>query len=256
MKRAEVEVCPLNLDSLLGKPRNRVARLGVELEGGWVKVPEGIHLEGDGSVFRGAATPPEIKQKGELQLGPMQPAALSMFLKKYYPIYVDNTCGMHVHLSFANLLHYDWLMIPEYQETVLCYLTKWAKTQDFPEKHHIWERLAGKSVYCQKKFWPDAQVKSIKDHDQTRHGHRYTVVHYCGRLRTIEIRVLPMMKAYKQALEAIRLIVDITNASLVKLAKREERVSGQIQLPSGGLYEEYLEEELPIRTRKSWVING
>lgn len=41
---------PLNLDPSLHKARNRIHRLGIELEGGWEKLPKGLRLTHDGSV--------------------------------------------------------------------------------------------------------------------------------------------------------------------------------------------------------------
>jgi hypothetical protein len=212
----------LNIDNLLGEPKNRVKKVSVELEGGWSVVPPGVALERDGSVFQD--NHPVGYRCGELPVGPYQPAAIPKILKKYYPQLVDRTCGMHIHMSFATLRHYQWLMEEEYQETILEYLSRWAKEEAFPKNHHIWERLSGESVYCQKQFWPDEQVgwKGRKDHDQHRHGHRYTVVHYCGRLNTIEIRVLPMMKEVDQAIRAVNEVINITNASLVLLSKRDK----------------------------------
>src|SRR5688572_21742098 len=106
---------PLEIDSLLGKPKNRVARIGVELEGAWKSLPPGIsRLEPDGSVFKDPATEtkkvPAGHQAGELPIGPIQPAALPRFMKKYYPHKTDKTCGMHVHMSFETVQHYNLLM--------------------------------------------------------------------------------------------------------------------------------------------------
>lgn len=239
---AEPKIKPLDIDGILGKPKNRITRMGVELEGAWKSLPQGAVLEPDGSVFRGER--PDGYRSGELPIGPMQPGAMPKFMKKYYPHKVDATCGMHVHMSFENLRHYMCLMVPEYQETIIEYLERWAKSEGFKEGHHIWARLAGKSVFCQKKFWPDLQVNfKGKDHDQARPGHRYTIVHYCGRQLTIEIRVLPMMATVDQAIRGIQQVIDITNASLVLLGK-EEKIVGKLELPGGDVYEEYLEERL------------
>jgi hypothetical protein len=220
----------LNIDKLLGQPKNRVKKAGVELEGGWLVLPPGVALERDGSVF-GDIHPPGYRC-GELPIGPMQPAAVSKLMKKYYPAIVDRTCGMHMHMSFATLRHYQWLMEEEFQETILEYLSRWAKVEGFPKEHHIWERLSGESVYCQKKFWPDEQVgwKGRKDHDQHRHGHRYTAVHYCGRYNTIEIRVLPMMKTVDQAIRALNEVIKITNAALVLLSKKNKGVKDVLRV--------------------------
>lgn len=241
---------PLNLDNVLGNPRNRVARVGIELEGGWAKLPPDAALEHDGSVFRdpetgGQVTPTGVNRVGELPIGPFQPAAIPKAMKKYYPYKVDKTCGMHVHMSFESLLHYAWLMVPEYQETVVEYLGRWAKKEGFKDSHHIWARLDGKSVFCQKKFWPDMQVDTkLKSHDQQRPGHRYTIVHYCGRQNTIEVRVLPMMETVEQAIRGVKAILDITNASLVVLAGKEERIRGKVELPVGEVEDEMEEVKL------------
>jgi hypothetical protein len=222
---------PLNLDKVLGVPKNRVVRMGVELEGGWKAMPQGIVVpERDTSVFKNPATeqqepPPGINPQyvGEIPIGPIEVAVMPKFMKKYYPHKVDKTCGMHVHQSVANALHYGWLMEPEYQETMIHYLSKWAEKEGFPKGHHIWERLEGKTVYCQKKYWPELQYNyKQKDHNQQREGHRYTIVNYSGRVNTIEVRVLPMMETVAQAIRAVRMVIDITNASLAVLSRQDK----------------------------------
>lgn len=253
LSKAQVEALkhnPLEIDSLLGKPKNRVARIGVELEGAWKSLPPGTRLEPDGSVFKDPLTEtkkvPAGHQAGELPIGPIQPAALPKFMKKYYPHKTDKTCGMHVHMSFESVWHYALLMVPEYQDTIIEYLDRWARAEGFPSTHFIYERLAGKSVYCQKKFWADAQVQyTKKDHDQHRHGHRYTIIHYCGRQMTVEVRVLPMMDTVEQAIRGVRQVVDITNACLVVLGrKKEQQERMHLEIAQNESYEEYIEEGL------------
>ena len=237
------QVNHLNIGPILGNPKNRIARIGVELEGGWRALPLGTHLERDGSVF-GDQGCPGFKV-GELPIGPIQPAAMSKFMKKYYPHKVDSTCGMHVHMSFTSLRYYAILMVPEFQETMCEFLTLWAKEEGFEKGHHIWGRLQGKSNFCQKQFWPDEQVGyKRKDHDQNRNGHRYTIVHYCGRQNTIEIRVLPMMETVEQAIRGVKRVLDITNASLVVLANREKKVNDRLVIADGEVYEDFIEEKL------------
>lgn len=244
-------VKPINIDEHLGKPmKNRVALVGVELEGGWVTLPPGVaQLEHDGSVFQGQL-PVGAAYMGECTIGPLYPAGIGELLKTHYPPKINHTCGMHVHMSFELLWQYHLLMVPEYQETVLHYLTLWAKEHPnvFGEKHHIWERLAGKSRYCQKQFWPDAQAGTKrKGHDQTAYGHRYTAIHYCGRFNTIECRVLPMMPNTKLALSAINRLIEITNACVYELGRKRPRpsnLSTAVKLPDNMLYEEHIIERL------------
>jgi hypothetical protein len=251
-KEKEKVFLPLDIESLYGHCRNRIARVGVELEGGWKDMTPGIAFENDTSVFKDAKTgtqklPAGISYAGEIPVGPFVPAVIGKAITKYYPDKVDSTCGLHVHMSFESLLHYGWLMVPEYQETILEYLIRWAKKEGFPDDHHIWTRLKGQSTYCQKKFWPDEQVKAKKDHDRERFGHRYTVVHYCGRQNTIEVRVLPMMTTPVQSIRAVKEVLRITNACLVKLASKELKESGRVELPVGEVVEEWDEVKLSVK---------
>lgn len=223
----------VNLDRFLGKVRNRIYKVGIELEGGWDELPGATQLVHDGSVVfadqnaqRYAAVhgryPANFKlprHVGELPSRPMPVEDFPKWIKQFYPQYVNATCGLHVHQSFKHALTYERLMVPEYQATVVEYVRRWAK-EALPADHCIWERLDGKSVYCQDKYYADEQARqSVKDHDQHRHGHRYTVANYCFALHgTLEIRLLPMMPNAKTATEAIQRLLDITSAFLVETA--------------------------------------
>lgn len=235
----------LEIDDLLGKPKNRIAYMGVELEGGWTKLPVGARLEHDGSVFRGQEKVAG-RVDGELPIGRFLPMAMPKAVTKYYPQVVDDTCGMHTHMSFQSLLHYHWLMTKAYPDTMIEYLKRWAKEEGFAPKHHIFERLAGKSLFCQDKYWPDEQIATKrKEHDQAKRGHRYTIVHYCGRQRTIEIRVLPMMDTAGQAVRGLQRILDITNACLMVLGKKEDRVREKVELQVE-VIEQLIESEVEL----------
>jgi hypothetical protein len=246
---------PLDLTGVIRQVKNRVALVGVELEGAWKELPAGVAgLERDGSVFKDRA-PAGIKHVGELPLGPVVPAAMPTLITRNHPHKINGTCGMHVHMSFESLLHYGLLMVPEYQETVLAYLTQWAKEQTnskgaplFGEDHYIWGRLRGESEFCRKNFWPDAQAATKrKGFDRVVKGNRYTVIHYCGRQNTIECRVLPMMSTPRHAVSAVQEVIDITNACIFILGKDKEQrlqkqMGGKIELPLGIVYQETIEE--------------
>lgn len=229
-----------NIDRFLDGTKNRIALVGVELEGAWTnpKLP----LQRDGSVFGDKA--PAGHVIGELPLGPVQPVVIGKLITTYYPDKVNQTCGLHVHMSFETLRHYGLLMVPEYQETILEYLGRWAIAEGFPDNHYIWPRLRGEIEYCKKEFNPDMQTTTKrKDWDHFRHGNRYTVIHYCGRLKTIECRVLPMMQKPDQAVRGVKEVLRITNACLRMLgAKKDERFAAKLELPSGDICEEHIED--------------
>jgi hypothetical protein len=240
MKKVE----SLNLDGVIRNVKNRIARVGVELEGAWLKLPEGVtRLDPDGSVYRNNKPPGH--HVGELPIGPVEPAGIGDLVRLNYPTKVNDTCGMHVHMSFPSLWYYQLLMVEEYQETIIEYLTRWAIKNNFKESHYIFKRLRGDCEYCQKGFWPDIQAGTKhKGRNRTSPGHRYTIVHYCGRQNTIEIRVLPMMQKTSLAVSAINEVIAITNACIYVLGSNCEEGKVSNSLPSGSIYEEYIEEIL------------
>src|SRR5258708_30736662 len=154
-----IPIQPLAIDDLLQKRlKNFVYRVGIELEGGWLKLPEGVDLARDGSIIGIELTPAELlaskNQKmngeaylylkiGELASEPMELTKLTPWIQQSYPRHVNETCGLHVHYSFKDARHYQWLMVPEYQPTMRHYLGLWAKEEGLPADHPIWKRLRG-----------------------------------------------------------------------------------------------------------------
>lgn len=225
---------PLNIDKFLGKAKNRLNLIGVELEGGWYKMPDDLHPLRDGSIHFGIPGDDVnkvglIKHIGEIPLPPLGLKEFPKILKLYYPSYVNATCGMHVHLSTLKAFAYQRLMINQpfsYPGTIVEYMRRWAKKEDFDKKHPIWPRLEGKNEYCQHVFQADEQAKTAnKDYDHHRDGHRYTVVSYCwSRYKTLECRLLPMMETASQGVRAVQAIIEITNAFLAASREKESRI--------------------------------
>lgn len=222
-------VKPLDLTKYLGRVRNRVDMVGIELEGGWTKFPKGERYDEDMSAFRrpNAQDIAEcerlgITKYGELPSSPMYPIEIPKWMAKCYPQHVNHTCGMHIHMSFKSLKHYSRLMTEEYPITVRYYVGLWAKEIGLPKDHCIWERLIGGNEYCKTQFWPDLQIMSRKDHNRQRTGNRYTDINYCFRSHnTIECRLLPMMPDAEKGASGLKLIIDVTNACLAVLAEIE-----------------------------------
>lgn len=226
-KQTQKDWVPLDIAQQRGKARNIVYRVGIELEGGWDKLPPGVRLVHDGSVV----FPQMVNAVGELPSGILDvvngsPTYWATWLATNFPHHVNDTCGMHVHLSFKTAFAYNRLMTPQYPATVVAEFRRWATEQHLADNHAIWPRLANKSKFCQHKFFADEQVQQReKDHDQARMGHRYTVINYAyGRYSTVECRLLPMMATYDQSRAAVQELLDVTNAFLLALPnKREEK---------------------------------
>jgi hypothetical protein len=224
------------LSDVLGKARNRIHRLGIELEGGWVGVPP-APVEHDGSVDVYDVAGRRLVT-GEIVSKPMQVTEWEEWVRAHYPTHCNATCGMHVHMSFRNALTYQRLMTPEYMDTLLAHLTIWAR-KTLPRNHYIFPRLKGENRYCLKDFMADQQARA-----RNKAQSRYTVVNYCHSLHeTVEVRVLPMFedvqrpgpvidpetdtypnvttKGIDLACSAIQTLLDITNAFLLTQVYRE-----------------------------------
>lgn len=235
--------------------KNRIQAVGIELEGGWRKLPSGVQLVHDGSV-RFDAYPPEVREAldvypptvkskaiitawqsslpkhvGELPSAPMKVEDVRKWMLAYHPSHVNETCGLHVHMSFTSLLNYQRLMTADYLAAIVKGLMDWGMAEKLPQEHPLWARLAGKSEYCQAKFMPDAQAalkaKAFRRNDPV---HRYTIVNYChGTHSTIEIRVLPMFADPEQSTRAVEAVLRITNTFLATQVKKERPVQVMVE---------------------------
>ena len=220
----------INLDRpTLVTPKNRVALIGVELEGTWDEIPKGCQR---GDFVRDGSLDPLARKfpnsyTMELPSPALELSAMETWMRNHWPQHVDETCGMHVHVSFRTSLSYSRVVREEYPGSIIVYMRKWAEKEGIDKANPIWDRLDGKSTFCQHQFFGDDQLRNTrKDHDKVRRGHRYTVVNFCwGRgIPTAECRLLPMFPEPEQGIRAMREVVDITNRFLAATAKRERKV--------------------------------
>lgn len=254
----------VDLGSLLNNPRCRVKAIGIELEGGWTALPAGVNgLHPDGSVsFEELAQGQHMMPDGSIRrntrdmrppyIGELPSPILSMaewkdWLRSHYPSHVNGRCGMHVHMSFRDLLRYQRLMTADnsFSDTVVNEIRKWATEQGgqtIPPYHPLWERCLGSHIYCRNIFQGDEQVLSpTKNYNHHASGNRYTAIHYCFRLHTIECRLLPMFEKVETSISAIQKLLDITSAFLVTVTKRESPIIGSFSLTQPLYQEEQIE---------------
>lgn len=231
--------------------KNRIHRVGIELEGGWDAVPKGMRVERDGSVIfpnagqrvnalSGAIEVVGPKHIGEIP-GPQDGLDISevdAYIKKYYPKYVNETCGLHVHMSFKYLLNYQRLMTPDYTKEMIKKLLEWSESEKLPKKHPMWERLTNPNhPHCAHIYLGDNQVKQTRKdfHSRGTAHSRYTAVNYCrAQHGTVECRLLPMMETADQACRAVHKVLDTTNKFLSKI--RQKELKRQIAVKHGEPY--------------------
>lgn len=188
-------------------PRQRyryVNKIGVELEGGWNgNVP--FQLEHDGSVHVTA------DYTGEVPSPPLRPQEVVSWMREHYPDAVNDTCGMHVHVSVKHQWHYARLMDKEFFDFLKTSLAAWGKKLSIREEHPFWARLRGGNDYCKDEFHPELQIQH-----RDKGGERYTMLNYTwSRYRTVECRVLPGFAACEIAISAVLHLVNTFEEYLV-----------------------------------------
>ena len=219
--------------------RNRISKIGVELEGGWDKDP-GVLIVADGSVkLPWPSSDDELPAQnraacmvGEVRSNPMDLSEISAFILKVYPRLVNETCGLHVHMSLIRKYFYQRLMDPSYQDTVFETVSAWAEEKKFSKSHPIWKRLSGGHATCMRQFLADAQVRvARKKYDHNVPYSRYTAINYPWlQHKTVECRLLPMFEDAPDAVEGVLLVADTTNKFLAKQRDREPK--HLIELPT------------------------
>lgn len=220
--------------------RDRIYRIGIELEGGWSVLPPGTRLAHDGSVFRNGRPAdlngnPYALQIGELPSPPIpiKPSGLwEKWVRDFHPTHVDDTCGLHIHMSFRSPLHYQLLMVEEYTTAIINHLTQWGREQRLPDHHPLWPRLRGENTYCAPRFYADAQARARSKSFSHGSGDRYTFINYCyGLHSTLECRGLPMFPNADLSISALQNVMDTTNKFLISRAKREPKQRVNVVIP-------------------------
>lgn len=242
----------IDITNRLNKGNNRIAYVGLEMEGGWQPRPAGIKITHDGSVFcNGAPTgfkadkSPSNRNFGEVVSNVMEPIGIPVWMKRFYPTHHDITCGLHVHMSFKTAEYYVALMDKDFQDTLIHHLELWGKENNIPADHTFWARLAGKNRYCLSEFFANEQALQRSKSFDTARGHRYTMLNYCYGLHgTIECRVLPIFPNVMLAIGAVRKVLDVTNAVLaVKFGRKREKMVEEVVFPPEGDFSEEVDQE-------------
>jgi hypothetical protein len=245
---------------LLNGVVNRINLIGVELEGGWDTPVKGHPIEHDGSVHFGLANRDVIDRAtgltipaqhitpqygiGEIVSQPMPVDKLKAWLKKCYPQHVNDTCGLHLHISFHHKLNYSRLMTPEYMQTVIRELSVFADRENLPPDHMLRNRLNPKHPWtlqhCQHLYLGDKQVLVAKKdyHSRGRDYSRYTFINYCDKQHnTIECRGLPMFGGQptldcdvEMAYRSIMVVIDTTNRFLSRIRRRELKMEAVVPI--------------------------
>ena len=188
---------------------SRIVLVGIELEGGYDRQIEHREwLTGDGSVHAEGSY-----YVGECVLPPRKLVDAIELVKENFPDHANDTCGMHIHLSFDNKISYGKLKTPEFYNYFLVRLEQWGSKNQIYAKSPFWKRLREGNNYCQKGFNAERQLKATSK-DRARYYHLNYCYNFGGMLmprKTLEVRILPMFKKKTLAISAITEVVNIFN---------------------------------------------
>lgn len=207
-------------------------RLGVELEGAFYNnvahlVP-GSRMKHDGSVEEididddatdaGRRGDEVVFPDGELITPPLRLEAMVAAIPRLYPDAVNATCGMHVHMSFTDDVHYFRLLTSEFEDYLIRWLTAWAddnaSTLGRINKRWLMDRLAGENRYCAKGSANAVSGGMYGLGNGLSHEGRYHMIntHSRGRFATLEFRLLPAFRRSDMAVSAIKALVECVDA--------------------------------------------
>jgi hypothetical protein len=204
-----------------------INKVGIELEGGWENHPadwkgsktyiiQDLSIDGRTMANDGRLTTQHV---GEIVSPPLSLNEWEDWVKAYYPDKVNNTCGLHVHVSFTKKKDYGLLMAKSYERAVIAAAKTLAGGLNLPDGHYIWPRLEGRNVFATFNSNPihqvNIRVKRIGMRD------RYSAFNFCFSMHgTLEYRALPMFK--EGAAIASRFISNFLLTTEEELEKRKE----------------------------------
>jgi hypothetical protein len=195
-----------------------IDKVGIELEGGWVAghvLPAGARRVGDGSVH----VMGQFAHHGEVVSAPMATMAeVEAYLTAAYPDAHNQSCGMHVHVSFKSTVDYSRLMTLAFWQYFSDRMNAWGQRVRLPASHLFWQRLAGLNTYCQKVFRPDEQAEA-----RVKTSARYAQLNYCFKFHgTIECRLAPVFKQARIAVSFTNELCAIYESFLAERSHAEE----------------------------------
>jgi hypothetical protein len=194
-----------------------VRAIGVEMEGGWMAPPE--RLYGDGSV---RCSHPTTEFSGEISYHNEDPAELFKWMKRNYPSETNDTCGMHIHVSFVNTLLYMKLMERQFFDFFVQRMREWGKAMEGSgamvggDLQSFKARISDKNIYTSSLYEPDKQSRP-----NSKNNYRRSHLNYCYNLHgTIECRLMPMFSKFELSKDAVIVVAETMEEYLSKHRER------------------------------------
>jgi hypothetical protein len=146
---------------------------------------------------------------------------LSSIAKFYKYVYVNNSCGLHIHISFDNMKNYyrllSWDFVKRFQE---------AYKAKFTENY---EQSRIKSEYC--KFYKDESIFCEKSKEQTRNilkgSYRRYAVNFnsFNIVKTIEFRIFPAARSMEKLRSYVEFLLEFVSKYCNKRTREKQITS-------------------------------
>lgn len=193
--------------------------VGVELEGGW-KAGRRSGGKISGYLLKGDSSVRDIRMDitGEVNSLPMSKMrSIRGYFKYAYPDRTNDSCGLHIHLSFNSNQYYSKLMSSKFYYYFIREMGKYASTlaliDDRVKFHH---RLAGRNRYCRKEFEKSNYVYQVTE-EYPSVANRYNIINYSYReFKTIEFRVFPMFSKWQVSYAVSEKLIELVTNYLKK----------------------------------------
>lgn len=158
--------------------------IGIELEGGWYSDRSPRNPIHDRSV-QFTEPDPKLSFIGETASPALGFAQVKPWIDENYPNKINETCGVHIHVSVKSDSDYIRLMSEDFEIFFHQRMKEFGEKMGYSKDHPFWPRLKGSNPYCARDFKPEKQaIRTDK------RGPRYSQLNYCFSLHgTLECRL-------------------------------------------------------------------
>ncbi len=223
---------------------DRINKVGIELEGGWTKARSPKNPVHDGSVKLGTADIP-LHYIGETVSPPLDITLIGDWINSNIPDYVNETCGVHVHISTKSDSDYMALMSSEFEVFFHNSMKEFGKRMEYSQSHPFWERLEGSNPFCARDFRPDEQaIRTDK------RGPRYSQLNYCYSLHgTLECRLFPGSTDPGEVYSFVMAFLECVNKFLMTEAVKKSPFDKTYEIWENEILS--IEHKQPVRLKRS-----
>lgn len=223
----------------------RINLVGLEVEGGWdgthCKRPFASTIIADHSIDGRTLQSDKLltcTHVGEVVSKPMvaTQAWTDPWIDTHWPQHTNNTCGFHIHTSYASMKDYAALTTKHFLTKLIEAIIEKGKVLNLPTTHYLFKRMAGNNPFTNYNFDASNQLrmktKSVGDRL------RYGMINCSWNIHgTIEFRGYPTFETAALAKEFTHLYLDFIEDYLEEFSDRFAKVySATLRMECGELH--------------------